>query len=328
MIRIPYSATHCEQWNLALRVSCFPSLLLERAYMDYHADRFEDASLMFVDHKGRTEGLVASSIQRPTRTILSHGGLTYGGLVPSCHATYAEVDEMLSLAAQYYRDELGMQRWVYKVVPQPYWSKPADEVLYWLTQHGGQLTSRGLSSALPLDPWAEEGADVSLPTLSHMRRRKVHRAISHGLRTETQTPISELPKFWKLLSDNLLHRHNVRPVHTLEEMTLLMHTFPERIRLATTWDGDELLAGVIVYGSSPLLAHAQYIASNATGRACGALDLLIVRAMRAAALEGYRWYDFGISTLHDGTGLNAGLLAQKEGFGARGICYDIYTLTL
>ena len=325
---IPYSAEHCSRWNETLRKSRFRSLLLERGYMDYHSDRFEDVSLLFVDHKGRTEGVLASSLRRDTNTVVSHGGLTYGGLIPSIHATYTEVDQMLTLAADYYKRYLGVNTWVYKFVPQPYWTLPAEEILYWLKQRGAQLSSRGLSSALPLEKWADEDAIATLPTFSLMRARKVHAACEHGLRTEVVTPPDVLPEFWKILTDNLMFRHRVHPVHSLEEMTLLMKTFPERIRLATAWDDDKLVAGSLIYCSSPTLAHAQYIAANEAGRACGALDHIFAHVLHQSAREGFRWFDYGISTLHDGSGFNAGLLSQKEGFGARGMCYDIYTLKL
>jgi hypothetical protein len=39
----------------------------------------------------------------------------------------------------------------------------------------------------------------------------------------------------------------------------------------------------------------------------------------------YPYFDFGRSTENaDGSGLNEPLVFQKEGFGARGLCYDIY----
>ena len=42
----------------------------------------------------------------------------------------------------------------------------------------------------------------------------------------------------------------------------------------------------------------------------------------------FKYFDFGISTEHNGRLLNEGLIYQKEGFGGRGICYDTYEYTL
>ena len=38
----------------------------------------------------------------------------------------------------------------------------------------------------------------------------------------------------------------------------------------------------------------------------------------------HHFFDFGKSTEGDGTVLNESLIYQKEGFGARGVCYDWY----
>ena len=41
-----------------------------------------------------------------------------------------------------------------------------------------------------------------------------------------------------------------------------------------------------------------------------------------------QYYEFGISTEQNGHVLNEGLIFQKEGFGARGVCYDAWELAL
>ena len=65
----------------------------------------------------------------------------------------------------------------------------------------------------------------------------------------------------------------------------------------------------------------------------GALDLLFVylieeRPFATDCHEPPTYFDFGISTEQGGRWLNEGLIFQKEGFGARAIVYDQYTLSL
>ena len=40
------------------------------------------------------------------------------------------------------------------------------------------------------------------------------------------------------------------------------------------------------------------------------------------------YFDFGISTENHTTNLNTALLQQKEMFGGRAVCYDLYELNL
>ena len=68
------------------------------------------------------------------------------------------------------------------------------------------------------------------------------------------------------------------------------------------------------------------MAASPEGKQVGALDYLI--ALLLLSIEEHPYLDFGISTEAAGTILNSGLIFQKEGFGARGICYDTYLFNL
>lgn len=330
MTIIPYSEQHKELWDTTLRQSRFPALLLERGFMDYHADRFEDASLMVCDEKGRVEVLIASSIRRDTNTIVSHGGLTYGGLIPSVHAGIKEIMEALGLACEHYRS-LGAIRWILKPVPWAYWSIPSEEVLYAMTQHGAVLKTRALSNCVALDAMQNafgQTEDAIPQFFSEMRRRHVRKCRQEGVKVMIPDNESDsLENFWSILTKNLSHRHGVAPVHSIEEMKLLMQRFPERIYLATAMKGGEILAGCVCFIASPQLVHVQYISAADEGRNNNALDLLFAELVGKVATE-YKYLDFGISTLHDGTGINEGLMFQKHGYGARGMCYDTYEIAL
>ena len=70
---------------------------------------------------------------------------------------------------------------------------------------------------------------------------------------------------------------------------------------------------------------SKYLANNNVGKEIGALDLLIFEQIQKYK-ETKKYFDFGISTENNGKYLNEGLIAQKEGFGGRAVCYDWYEL--
>ena len=75
-----YGAEEARTWDLAVTASRQGTFLLMRHYMDYHADRFTDASLLFYDGShGRLRGVLPATVDGDT--AVSHGGLTYGGLL-------------------------------------------------------------------------------------------------------------------------------------------------------------------------------------------------------------------------------------------------------
>ena len=93
------------------------------------------------------------------------------------------------------------------------------------------------------------------------------------------------------LAHVLRTRHNVAPVHTLEELTSLRNRFPENIRLFA-----------VIY-SGQIVAE--------TGRDLGALDGLFDLLIRHYA-GSKRVFDFGISTEQCGRLINEGLITQKR----------------
>ena len=133
-------------------------------------------------------------------------------------------------------------------------------------------------------------------------------------------------EFWRVLTERLMARYGRGPVHSLEEICLLASRFPEEIQLVTARIGSQVVAGTVLYDSG-ITAHAQYIGASEEGLAVGALDLLF-GTLLSESPSGRRFFDFGISTEQDGRFLNSGLLAQKEGFGARGVTHDFFELQL
>ena len=67
-----------EEWNEFVAKSKNGTFLFDRRFMDYHADRFQDYSLMFYDND-RLQAVMPAHVNGDT--LVSHGGLTYGGLV-------------------------------------------------------------------------------------------------------------------------------------------------------------------------------------------------------------------------------------------------------
>ena len=109
-------------------------------------------------------------------------------------------------------------------------------------------------------------------------------------------------------------------------MERLKRTFPNNIRLFVAKANGRVVAGTLIYETSQV-AHAQYIATSAEGRAMGALDGLFCHLI-ANVFVGKKYFDFGISTEQGGRYLNEGLAFQKEGFGARAVVYDTYSIKL
>ncbi len=321
---VPYHPALKTLWDKAIYLSRNGTFLFQRDYMDYHRNRYEDCSLLFLNERNGVIGCLPANINREQRIVYSHGGLTYGGFVLSKDASYENVWEMFNLAKVYYKHQGGIQL-LYKPIPYIYYRYPSEEELYALYRLNAQLIGRGLSSVVD--------RRVPLP-LSQLRKRGVKKALKNKLiiNTYEQVDISlvhaSMTEFWQILIQVLRQYHQTSPVHTIDEIIYLQSRFPETIRLFTvsTPTTHQIVAGCIAY-VTPTVVHIQYIASNDEGRSIGALDFLFNYLLQDYFLT-HPYFDFGISTEHQGAYLNAGLLFQKQGFGARGVCYDCYKIDL
>lgn len=309
---VPYTPTHAAEWDAFVRASRGGTFLFERAYQDYHADRFVDSSYIVRNADGGVMALLPAD--RLGTRLRSHGGLTYGGFIVDNAMTLVRLGSVFSATARRLRDD-GVDTVWYKTTPSIYADGPADDDRYWLFRHEARLVRRDVLSVIDLAaPWKEQ----------EQRRRARARARKAGCTVSEERGFGE---FWEVLAANLAQRYGVAPVHSVAEMERLAAAFPHNIRLLVARGGDgRLMAGAVLY-ESRRVCHVQYNASSPEGREIGALDLVLDHAMTHARGR-VRWFDFGASTERDGRHLNEGLVSYKESFGARTVVQDFYEWSL
>ena len=302
-----YSPEDRPLWDNYVAKARNATFLFYRNYMDYHADRFTDHSLLFFIDNHLHSILPANIVGD---TLYSHQGLTYGGLLMDINVTAADVIQLFREMNDWLREQ-GIRRVVYKPVPWVYHQHASEEDLYplfWICK--AHVISRDIGTVIFMQQHLRWRKD---------RRRRLKKAHEEGIVVRCD---NNFRAFWPVLENNLQDRHGVRPVHTVEEMELLYSRFPRNIVQYNAYLGDEVLAGLTFY-ISPQVLHGQYCSSTPLGKKLGAVDALYEKAMYEDFTD-YMYLDFGRSTEGDGSILNDGLVAQKEGFGGRAICYDTY----
>lgn len=296
-----------ELWNSFVNKARNATFLFDRNYMDYHADRFDDNSFMFY-HKGKLKAVLPANVAGDT--LYSHQGLTYGGLLLDKKATVEDVLECFDSLNSWLREN-GISKVVYKALPWIYQQYPSEEDLYALTwKCKAQLISRNIASTIFIDNKLK---------FAESRKSGIRKALSLNIEVGES---NDVDGFWHVLEDNLGNRYNAKPVHTANEMKLLMSRFPNNIKLYVAKMNGEIVGGTLIY-VTPQVVHTQYISASVEGKKHGALDLLfdyIINKVYANC----RYFDFGKSTEQGGAYLNEPLIFQKEGFGGRGVCYDWY----
>jgi len=308
---VRYTQEKAHEWNAFVAQSKNGTFLFDRRYMDYHADRFTDYSLMFY-RQGALYALMPAHAEGDV--LCSHRGLTYGGIIMTEGALAERIQQLFRELNDYLRDH-GFRKVVYKTIPHIYHRVPSEEDWFSLfSVCGAQLVDRSLSSAIDLSQPLKWRRD---------RRYGINKAFANGVQIGES---NDWAGFWQVLEFNLMHKYGAKPVHTLWEIELLHSRFPDNIRLFTAVRDGQVLGGTVIY-LSKMVAHAQYISANTEGKALRVIDALFDYILHECDWP-VRYFDFGTSNEEDGHILVEPLIYQKEGFGGRGLCYDIYEYDL
>ena len=307
-----YTPEHRREWDDFVRGSTNGTFLFERGYMEYHADRFADCSLMVRARPGGAAvGLLPAN--RRGSVVESHGGLTFGGVIRDQAMTLSRMLALLDAVAEFLR-ERAVRVLHYRAIPHVYHRGPGEEDLYALGLRGARLLHRAPLSVL----------DARHRVAPQKRReRGARRAAAAAVECGEH---DDLQGYWRLLEHALEERYQARPVHTLAEMAELRRRFPGHIRLFASHAGGEMVAGVLVYESASV-ARTQYIAASPKGRRLGALDMLLGH-LCDEVFATKPFIDLGTSDAAGGTGPNPGVLEFKESLGARLVVQDTWELPI
>jgi len=302
-----YQQSDASVWDAFVDTAKNSSFLFKRAYMDYHAHRFEDFSLMIFEN----EKLIAIfPANRKENVLYSHQGLTYGSLlIPkgvSQRLVLTIFDELKA-----FLKPLGFEKIYYKLVPAIYHNYPCEEDLYALFRNDARLVAQGCSTTIC----------IQKPNNSSRLKRVLKRAEKYNLRYEEHPNVNE---FWPIIEENRMRKRNIVPVHSRDEINLLQSSFPQNIRSIAVYANDKIVAGGVVYLVNDV-AHLQYASASPEGEKIHAGDFLYDVFIHKLFSD-YRYFDFGISTEDNGHFLNNGLIAHKEEFGGHTVVYDHYEM--
>ncbi|SFU40303.1 hypothetical protein SAMN05216480_102282 [Pustulibacterium marinum] len=265
--------------------------------MEYHADRFDDFSLLIF----KNEKLVAVfPANVKDGVVYSHQGLTYGGLLLPFDVNFDEVTAIFNTMVAFLKRN-GIDLLIVKEMPKPYHKQPSDEVAYWMHKFGSILDTQLVLAV-----------DYGKPIALHKTKRKYHRQGSQkGLEIRKET---NFEAFWNMvLTPRLAEKHKASPVHSLAEIELLHSRFPDKIYQYNVYLEDELLAGITVFETDQVV-KSQYGATTAKGEQLRAFDYLFV-SLILQFQDQKKYFSQGTVTEKNELGYNPGLLKQKQELG-------------
>jgi hypothetical protein len=297
-----------KAWDNFAQSAKNSTFMLQRDFMDYHAHRFTDHSLMLFDQNQQLAALLPA--HQVDNKLHSHQGLTYGGLIlPFYSKIQASIDIWQAIID--YCAKQNISEIYYKALPSFYQQQAANEEQYALFLNNAQIYR--VDTAFVIDNRPPNTTQTFDKNIQTRRRRAIQKAKKLQV---VAKKAADCRQFWtEILVPNLAERFGVAPVHSLAEIERLRQLFPKSIQQFNAYLNGEIVAGATIFVTETA-AHAQYISANQLGRDSGAIDLLFYEliALHFAHLP---FFSFGIANENQGRDLNQGLTDWKEGFGAQ-----------
>lgn len=302
-----YTAKDKNIWDAFVASAKNSTFLFQRDFMEYHADRFEDFSLIILK-KEKPVALLPANISE--KKIFSHQGLTYGGLILNKKTKLREVSEIFGSALKFLASE-KIETLRLKMLPKIYNSLPADEMDYLLFICGAKLIRTDVLSVID---------QKNAPKIASNRMEGVKKARKNNLKIEEG---NDFEPFWdEILIPNLAEKHDALPVHSLGEIVELAKNFPKNILQFNVYNAGRIVGGATIFESENV-AHVQYISANESKQQLGTLDFLFEYLIKERFKE-KKYFDFGTSNENAGKNVNEGLQYWKECFGARSISQQFF----
>jgi hypothetical protein len=310
----PFTESAALTWDALVADSNVGSMLHTRRFLDRQGLSELDCSLMVVSGRSLEAVIPLQQSLGHTRSVVSHPGATFGGVIHSRRLSGPNLQVVLDLVAHELAG-LGFSQLEYRAVPLHLHIRACQEELFRLQKMGASTIRTQVNSVV----------DLERPgPMSERKQRNLRKASSLSLEVLSASSISE---FHQTLDASLRSRHSVGPTHTADDLGLICRLFPEHVSLLGARKQGTLVAGAVIF-SYPTCDHAQYIFSTDEGRTHGASDLVLQGAMSYAASKGKRYFSLGTSNDPSTGALNEGLFQSKQEFGAGSVLHTTYSLPL
>lgn len=308
-----YTPAYKKIWDdFVINKSMNGTFLQTRQFLEYHGNRFKDASLIiFKGQNTIIAVLPACIIQEEAYNILcSHRGSTFGGIVIAQQFNNIEhVEAIMNILESFFitqrYDEVQL-----KSTPCIF-SKPGTELLsYFLFQRGFSSYDE-ISSYIDFQNYQE---DITV-NFTASKRRDYKYSLKYNLDFRELHTTEEIENFYQILCENL-QKFDTSPVHSFEE---LLDFKEDRLKNIVEFYGvfwhEELIAGSMLFNFTNKVLHTQYLASSSQYLKMFPMNFLDTNLIMLAKERGFRYFSFGTSTEQHGKILNKHLAQFKEGFG-------------
>jgi hypothetical protein len=360
---------HKTEWNLFIKENSEGHFFFETDYLFYHKERFEDFSLLIFEKKSNelicvlpacfeivgkssVETTAGSSIKTSAvvgvstndkKTLNSHKGLTFGEFIFKDNLSFLDKRKIVFACLEFLKKE-NFDSLIIKPLPSYFQlDNQKDESIHRILNDNlikSKILRVEANSVITLPQSEGEYQEINYQNYSTRKKRNLKKAYQSNLRIEKTELASD---FWEIIAENLQLRHNLLPVHSVDEIQLLKDKFPQNILFSLAKDSKNETVACSVSFVYQATVHLQYMAATKKGKEINALDFLINHLIENHVIHfdkisktsptGYfENLSLGVSEIRSNAesndSINEGLFKWKEEFGAKTLSHFVYQIIL
>lgn len=311
-----YNESLKNEWDEFIASSINGTFLHSRDFYNHnHLNSLDDYSLIFRKDNNIVAVIPATMYEKnKVKIIHSHPRSTYGGIVIKEKTATSLIFEVIDVLIEHCKS-INVNELIVRPVFSIYSNNEADNILYALYSKGFLLYFQDIEFAIVLnEDYKKDFSNSSI------------RAIKKAKKSEVKVSVNkDLNVFWQILSQNLIEKHQAKPVHNIHEITRLVELVGDnKVKLFVASLNEEILGGILTFVTNKNVIHAQYIASKSEFQELRPLNLIIEHISDWAYNNGFKYFNLGMSNEPGEKKLNEGLTRFKESFGSKALLRQTY----
>jgi hypothetical protein len=305
-----------ERWENIYNKADGATIFHNPHFLAYHKDRFAEHHLGI--YKGETLlGILplAISDNNGERIAKSPYGASYGGFIFSKNIEYTDAKEIAKTFIKYLSNELKVNKAVITPPLSVYYTNHNDTFLFVLMEQGFKITNADIDSVVLL-----VSDDIEQNCFTSRTRNMVRKAEKLNIDIKFNASVED---FWKVM-EITFKKHGTNSTHTFEEWKHLSDNLPDYVWCDIAYYNNKPIAGIGHFKINNSVDSSFYLCRDIEHQETQALSLLIYKSILNSQKQGYKWFDFGTSSVNMIGREN--IFKFKESFGAIGIFRNTYTI--
>ena len=315
-----YNTKNETSWNTFLNKSFNGTIFSHRNFLNYHINRqFKDNSLLIYRNRELIAIIPAVVIIENDKTILhSHPGASYGGIILKNNLNFKVINNIINTVDQYCINN-SFHSFFLINSPNIYHQYKDHSLEYLLSWNGYKSNEIYISHAVNVN--TSDGLDTILA-----KRKRRYLNNDNSLQNIQFNRTNDINLFYQILIENK-KRFNIKPTHSLNEITKLLKLFPDHIQLFISSINSQTIGGSVLFHTNMKASLVFYNAVLAEYRTSQLSMYQLYQCMKIVKNNNINILDFGVSHVPEAENPLSpkfSLIQFKEQLGAKGVIRKTY----